>query len=169
MVELVQLPPEVFHALAAGDLDAAEQVAPIPLTPYFAGPEWRSSWQRRSRQVHEDPGVVGSIAHAIVDTALHLAVGRAGFHGRPDNDGVVEIAYAVDPAYQRRGYARAALEILLERAAGDPSVRTVRATIRPDNVASRNLVIQYGFVAVGEQWDDEDGLEIVFERPAPPM
>jgi RimJ/RimL family protein N-acetyltransferase len=169
VVELVQLPPEVFHALAAGDLDAAEQAAPIPLTPYFAGPEWRSSWQRRSRQVHEDAGVVGSIAHAIVDTALHLAVGRAGFHGRPDSDGVVEIAYAVDPAYQRRGYARAALEILLERAAGDPSVRTGRATIRPDNVASRNLVIQYGFVAVGEQWDDEDGLEIVFERPAPPM
>jgi RimJ/RimL family protein N-acetyltransferase len=166
VIELVQLPAAVFHALAVGDLAAAQEAAPIPLTQYFAGPEWRSSWQRRSRQLSGDAGVAAWIAHAIVDTALHLAVGRAGFHGRPDGNGLVEIAYAVDPAYQRRGYARAAVELLLDRAVGDPSVRTVRATIRPDNVASRNLVIQYGFLAVGEQCDEEDGLEIVFERPA---
>jgi len=45
-------------------------------------------------------------------------------------------------------------------------VHTVRASIRPDNVASRALVAQYGFVEVGEQWDDEDGLETVFEVSA---
>jgi [ribosomal protein S5]-alanine N-acetyltransferase len=45
-------------------------------------------------------------------------------------------------------------------------VRTVRASISPDNIASRRLVEQYGFVEVGEQWDDEDGLERVFEVDA---
>jgi hypothetical protein len=39
-------------------------------------------------------------------------------------------------------------------------------TISPDNVASAGLVAQYGFTEVGEQWDDEDGLEIVYERVA---
>jgi len=38
--------------------------------------------------------------------------------------------------------------------------------ISPDNLASRALVSQYGFVEVGEQWDDEDGLETIFEAPA---
>jgi hypothetical protein len=28
------------------------------------------------------------------------------------------------------------------------------------------LTSQYGFVRVGEQWDDEDGLEIVYETGA---
>lgn len=42
-------------------------------------------------------------------------------------------------------------------------MQTVRATISPDNEASRNLVLQYGFVEVGEQWDGEDGLETIFE------
>ena len=37
------------------------------------------------------------------------------------------------------------------------------ASIRPDNEASWTLVSQFGFVEVGEQWDDEDGLETVFE------
>ena len=37
-----------------------------------------------------------------------------------------------------------------------------RVSIRPDNIASYRLASQYGFVKVGEQWDDEDGLEIVY-------
>ena len=75
----------------------------------------------------------------------------------------MEIGYPVDPAYRRRGYARAALETLLQRAARDPQVRTARVSISPDNVASYQLAAQYGFVRVGEQWDDEDGLEIIYE------
>ena len=99
----------------------------------------------------------------IWDQRACLAVGRAGYHAPPDVSGTVEIGYAVDPAHRRRGYARAALEVLLARAAREPQVRRVRASIRPDNVASYRLASQYGFVKVGEQWDDEDGLEIVYE------
>jgi hypothetical protein len=39
----------------------------------------------------------------------------------------------------------------------------VRVSISPDNVASHRLASQYGFTEVGEQWDDEDGLEIIYE------
>jgi hypothetical protein len=38
-------------------------------------------------------------------------------------------------------------------------------TIRPDN-ASYQSAPQYGFTEVGEQWDDEDGLEIIYEAGA---
>jgi hypothetical protein len=38
--------------------------------------------------------------------------------------------------------------------------------VGPDNLASLALVGQYGFVKVGEQWDDEDGLEIILEVAA---
>ena len=39
----------------------------------------------------------------------------------------------------------------------------VRVSISPDNVASYRLASQYGFTEVGEQCDNEDGLEIVYE------
>ncbi len=162
----MQLSPPAIHALAAGDLAAANQAESIGLTPYFVGPEWRSVWRRRSRQIEDDPGSLGWITGVIVDAEEDIAVGRAGFHGPPDDGGMVEIGYAVDPAYRRQGYARAALVALLGRATREPDVRTVRATISPDNIASRRLVAQYGFVEVGEQWDDEDGLETIFEVPA---
>ena len=44
----------------------------------------------------------------------------------------------------------------------------VRASISPTNEASLATLRPFGFEAVGEQWDDEDGLELLFERPAGP-
>lgn len=125
-------------------------------------------WHRRSKQVEEDPASAAWVTGVIWDERRQVAVGWAGYHGPPDPSGMVEIGYAVDPAYRRRGYARAALEALLHRAAHEPQVRTVRVTISPDNVASYQLTSQYGFTEVGEQWDDEDGLEIIYEIDAKP-
>jgi RimJ/RimL family protein N-acetyltransferase len=165
-VRIVHLTGPTFKALATGDLVAANAVSPVPLTTYFAGPDWRGLWQLRSTQAEEDPTSVAWVTGAIWDEQRQLAVGRAGYHGPPDRSGMVEIGYAVDPVYRRRGYARAALEALLRRAAHEPQVRTVRVSISPDNLASYRLASQYGFSEVGQQWDDEDGLEIVYEVAA---
>lgn len=165
-VRIVQLTAPVFRALANGDLAAANAVSPVPLSAYFGGPEWRGVWQMRSEQVEEDLASAAWVTGVIWDERQKVAVGRAGYHGPPDPSGMVEIGYAVDPAYRRRGYARAALEALLQRAAREPQVRTVRVTISPDNAPSYQLASQYGFIEVGEQWDDEDGLEIIYEVDA---
>jgi RimJ/RimL family protein N-acetyltransferase len=165
-VRVVHLTAPVFGAMVIGDLTAANAASPVPLSAYFVGPEWRSVWQRRSKQVEADPASAAWVTGVIWDERHQVAVGRAGYHGPPDSSGTVEIGYAVDPAYRRRGYARAALEALLQRAAREPQVRTVRVTISPDNVASYRLASQYGFTKVGEQWDDQDGLEIIYELDA---
>jgi RimJ/RimL family protein N-acetyltransferase len=165
-VRIVQLPPAALDALAAGDLAAANAASPVPLSAWLAGPDCRGVWAMRSRQVRDDPASAAWVTGVVWDEERELAVGRAGFHGPPDAAGVVEVGYATDPAHRRRGCARAALESLLRRAAREPGVRAVRASIRPDNTPSRALVVRYGFVAIGEQVDDEDGPESVFELAA---
>ena len=164
-IHLAQLPVAAIDALAAGDLDTANRHSPVPLTRHFSS-DRQSLWKMRSAQLAAAPDDAGWITGAIVDTESGQAVGCAGFHGPPDSDGMVELGYSVDPLFRRRGYARTALELLLARAAREPDVRTVRATISPDNEASRNLVLQYGFEENGSQWDEEDGLEIIFEAAA---
>jgi RimJ/RimL family protein N-acetyltransferase len=164
-VEIVQLDPAALRGLADGDQAAAQPSSPVPLSPYLAGPDCRRVWQIRAEQVIEDPASAAWITGVVWDPERGLAVGRAGFHGPPDADGMVEVGYSIDPQFRRRGYARAALRALLARAAAEPDVRTFRATISPDNVASRDLVLAHGLVEVGEQWDDEDGLEIIYEVP----
>ncbi|MGY1661328.1 GNAT family N-acetyltransferase [Geodermatophilus sp. SYSU D00705] len=165
-VELVQLSPAALRALAGGDLTAAEASAPVPLSRYLAGPECRPVWAMRAAQVVADPPSADWVTRVVWDPDRRLAVGRAGFHGPPDAAGVVEVGYSIDPGHRRRGYARAALRALLDRAAADPCVTTVRASVAPGNVASRDLVLGSGFVAVGEQVDEVDGPEVVYEVAA---
>ena len=167
-VEVLQLDAGALRGLADGDLAAADRTSPVPLTPYLAGTECRGVWEVRARQILEDPPSAAWITGIVWDSDRRLAVGRAGYHGPPDDDGMVEVGYSIDPQVRRQGYARAALRALVGRAAREPGVTTVRATVSPDNTASRDLVLSEGFVAVGEQMDEEDGLEIVYERSMAP-
>lgn len=162
-VAILPLSAPTLHALAAGDLTAARTAAGLALPEVFVAEDWIGTWRFRSLQVREDPASAAWITGAVWDAAAARVVGKAGYHGPPDAAGMVEVGYAVVPELRRRGYARAALEVLLRRAAAEPEVRVVRASVRPDNVASLALIQQYGFVAVGEQDDEEDGLEIIHE------
>jgi ribosomal-protein-alanine N-acetyltransferase len=164
-VRILQLPGEAVLALAAGDLDAANQVSPIELTAWLVSPESLSTWAFRAKQVVETPVDIDWFTGLLIDVATDEIVGKAGFHAAPDADGMVEMGYGIDPAYRRRGYARAALTLLLQRAREEPDVHVLRATISPDNTASLGLIAQFPFVEVGEQWDEEDGLETIYELP----
>ena len=42
-------------------------------------------------------------------------------------------------------------------------VTRFRASVAPDNERSRNLILKLGFHQTGEQWDEVDGLELVYE------
>ncbi|GAA0527906.1 hypothetical protein GCM10010172_05560 [Paractinoplanes ferrugineus] len=158
----VKLSPNTLQSLIDGDLDAASASAGVPLTQYLVDEHWL--WRIRLEQIGRDPVSADWIARAAL--ADGVVVGHGGFHGPPDSEGVVEVAYSVDPAHRRRGYAKAMLRSLLARADADADVTAVRASIRPDNIGSRATIAGLGFRKIGEQWDPEDGLEDVFMRPA---
>jgi RimJ/RimL family protein N-acetyltransferase len=163
-IRFVQLSPEALAALIDGDLTAASAAAGTELSPYLVDEAWL--WRIRLAQIEADPASAEWIARAAVAEPEGVVVGHGGFHGPPDAQGVVEVAYSVAPDHRRKGYARAMLRSLLERADGDPRVSAVRASIRPDNLGSRATIAGFGFRKIGEQWDPEDGLEDVFLRPA---
>jgi ribosomal-protein-alanine N-acetyltransferase len=165
-VRFVELPSTALTALVDGDLPAASASAGVTLTEYFVTDQARRLWRRRVDQVAADPDSAQWIARAVVAEPDGVVIGHAGFHGPPDAAGMVEIGYSVAPDFRRQGYARAILAKLLHRAADEPAVTTVRATIRPDNAASLATISGFGFVKVGEQWDKQDGRELIFEVPA---
>lgn len=164
-VHVVPLDEAVFRALADGDLDAARGLTDVPLSGYLVELSPRRTWAMRAEQVSLGLAPADWVTGVVVDATTGQAVGLAGFHGPPDPDGLVEIGYSVDPAWRGRGVATAALRVLLDRAAAEPSVRTVRLSIAPGNTASERIAERAGFVRVGEQVDPDDGLELVWERP----
>src|SRR3954447_2186108 len=161
-VELVLLPAAALEALRVGDLRAARAAAGIELPPEFLDDE--RLWGLRLSQIADDPESAPWLVRAVV--AGGTVVGHAGFHGAPDDRGMAEVGYAILEEHRRRGHARAALRQLIAFAAAH-GVRVVRASVGPDNDASLALIRSEGFEHVGEQWDDEDGRELVFELPLP--
>ena len=161
-LHLVPLSVTTMRALVDGDLPTAFATTGVTATPYLVDHAWL--WRIRLEQVARDPVALDWIARLAV-TPDGTVVGLVGFHGPPDERGMVEVAYGVDPLLRRRGYARALLDIALHWAADEPAVEVVRASISPDNEASLATIRRFGFEPVGEQWDEVDGLELLFERP----
>lgn len=87
-----------------------------------------------------------------------VVVGQCGFKGPPSSDGIVEIAYAVHPDHQCRGYATEAAEALVAYAFTNGDVSAVRAHTLPETNASTRVLTKCGFQHVGEVMDPDDGL-----------
>nr|WP_073763225.1 GNAT family N-acetyltransferase [Streptomyces sp. CB02923] len=80
------------------------------------------------------------------------AVGSICFHGPPDDEGTVEIGYALCPPARGAGWATEATRLLADWAAGRPEVRTVLALTEPANVPSRRVLERAGFVPSGDRY-----------------
>lgn len=160
---LVQMPQPFMEALSKGDLATAQDLAVYGVSQYLISSECRSKWSRRCAQIAADATDAPWLTRFIICTETSAAMGRAGFHGPPDSNGVVEVGYAIDPLHRRRGHARAAVEIMLDVARNHQSVRKVRAAVQRNNVPSRSLIDKFGFQKDGDQWDEEDGFETIFE------
>jgi ribosomal-protein-alanine N-acetyltransferase len=94
---------------------------------------------------------------SLVHRGTGVAVGSCGFKGPPAADGVVEIAYGVDPDHQGKGYATEAAEALVVFAFGRSAVRVVRAHTLPQANASTRVLTKCGFRFIGEVIDPDDG------------
>jgi [ribosomal protein S5]-alanine N-acetyltransferase len=154
---LVPLTAESIRALAAHPEEPLVQEG-------LAGLVWPEDDLRvlryRAEALTADPEAWPWLLHAVLDEAGEL-VGRIGCHA-PPHDGRVEVGYYVRPDARGRGVATAVLAAFTAWLQ-DRGVGTVVLAIRPDNTASLRIARAAGFVQVGEQWDEEDGLELVLE------
>src|SRR4051794_25395894 len=163
-LELVSLTPPLLRAVASGDVAA---VARELHAAVGAGWEGGVPAVHRIRQLAADPSQQPWLVRAMIASTPRRVVGSIGFHAPPDDRGRVEIGYDVVVAERRRGYAREAVHGLLDWAWATGRARTCVASVSPENAASLALVQAFSFRRVGEQIDEVDGLEWVFERALP--
>ncbi len=163
-LRLIALPGPVVAEVLAGEPGAFLEHVGVGYAAEWPS-EDRHVLELRRRQIGE--GVDHRwLLRAVVTRADPTMVGRIGFHGPPDPNGMVEIGYKVDPAHRRLGFGFECAERLIAAAEQLPQVTVVRASIAPDNAPSLRIAARLGFQRVGEQIDEIDGLELVFERNA---
>lgn len=91
-------------------------------------------------------------------------VGSIVFHGKPGHDGIVEVAYGVEEASQRQGYATEAVAACVSWALAQDGVRAVRATTFAWHHPSLRVIANVGMTRIGVREHETMGEMVVFER-----
>ena len=117
----------------------------------------------RVPQVKVDPSVNRWFVRYIVLKESQEVIGSTSFHGIPDADGMMEIGLGIEEAFHNKGYAREALAGMWKWVCAFPEVKTLRYTVSPDNLASIAVINYFGFEYKGQQIDEEDGPENIYE------
>lgn len=94
----------------------------------------------------------------FVEPRASTLVGLGGFKGAPSSDGVVEIGYAIAPAFRGQGLATDAVQQMLQRAFDAASVRAVDAHTLGQINPSTRVLEKSGFRRIGETSDPDEGL-----------
>ncbi|HEV8698531.1 MAG TPA: GNAT family protein [Candidatus Limnocylindrales bacterium] len=100
----------------------------------------------------------GSWWFTIVPEPDIRPVGHLGiFHSEWQGEHISEAGWSMLPAHQGKGYASAALKLLLERAAADGRWGAIHAFPGVTNAPSNALCRRFGFALVGEGTVDYGG------------
>jgi ribosomal-protein-alanine N-acetyltransferase len=98
--------------------------------------------------LQHDPKSFPWMLWIIVSKNGKTVIGDAGFKGRPDKNGVVEIGYALLPAYRGKGYMQEAATALVAWAFQQPHVKKLIAECDVTNVASMKVLQHLGMQEV---------------------
>jgi ribosomal-protein-alanine N-acetyltransferase len=165
-IELYPMTPAFLEATLDGRVEDASELLGIELPADFPREHDRRFFALRLRQMREDARFEEWSPFAVVLEGR--MIGHAGYHGPPgvntkQNPDAVEVGYTIEPEYRRRGYATAAATELIRRAE-EKGIHHIIACSSPGNEPSLAIIRALGFIQTGEAMDDEDGLELVFER-----
>lgn len=117
----------------------------------------------RVPQVKADPSTNKWFVRSIVLKESLEIIGSTSFHGVPDVNGMMEIGIGLDEKFWGNGYAKEALLGMWKWVVTQPGVSILRYTVSPTNIASVKIIQGFGFTHIGQQIDEEDGPEDVYE------
>jgi RimJ/RimL family protein N-acetyltransferase len=173
MHEVIETQRLELHLLTLGELDAVASGDANGLATRISAkvsPEWvdevRGLAAFRAQQLRERPQDEPWLLRAIVTAhpaASRHAIGYLNFHSGPDEHGMIEIGYTLLPEARGQGYAIEAVRGAFGWATREFGIRHFRASVAPGNERSENLIRKLGFLQTGQQWDERDGLELVYE------
>lgn len=150
-------------ALAADPTDPKVLAGKTFTNPYKVLGQEPSPVRYRIPQVEVDPELNKWFIRWVIEKETNEIVGSISFHGPPDETGMIEVGLGIAAEKQGRGYAKEALLGFWSWALTQEDVHIFRYTVSADNLASMAIIKFFEFTHVGQQIDEEDGPEEIFE------
>ncbi|MCC6558654.1 MAG: GNAT family N-acetyltransferase [Polyangiaceae bacterium] len=165
-LELVPITVPLVEALLLNRRADAEAAAGAPLPEAWPGRTLvEQAFSASLERIRADPETrLWGDRVMIAREGRRRVIGSVVFHGAPDGEGLVEVAYGVEQSSQMKGYATEATLASVEWALAQPRVRAVRATTPPWHTASRRVLEKCGLVVVGSRDSEMLGELLEYER-----
>jgi RimJ/RimL family protein N-acetyltransferase len=161
---------ELHHISAEGIISLFEEKSDLIaidgrglLNPYGVLSEDEGPLAWRVPQVKNDPSTNKWFLRFIVYKENKEIIGSLSFHGIPDENGMIEIGLGLVEKYRGQGLAQEALTAIWTWVCTQPAVKILRYTVSPTNAPSVAIIKKFDFTHVGQQMDEIDGPEDIYE------
>jgi [ribosomal protein S5]-alanine N-acetyltransferase len=152
-LELVPMTLAIAEAVILGNRHEAERHLGAPLPESWPGRALiERAFSVSLAAIRADPArTLWGDRVMISRHGARRVLGSVVFHGAPDHEGTVEVAYGVEQDSQQQGYATEGTRVSVEWALEHPGVRRVRATTPSWHTPSRRVLEKCGFALVGSR------------------
>lgn len=117
----------------------------------------QEAMQPSYQHLKSHPEILGWWTYLFVHKPDRTLIGLGGFKGPVNEEGMVELGYAIAPAYRRRGLAIEATRGMIKYAFQHPGIRRVDAHTLPEKNASTGVLEKAGMKFIGPVNDPDDG------------
>jgi RimJ/RimL family protein N-acetyltransferase len=161
---LQTLPADFYYQLDSGEVPNWEKLGVS--NPYKHLEVGNSPIKHRIPRIEKDPSFIEIGLLIASEKSSGEIIGSSGFHDFPDSEGVIEIGFGVVAEQRNKGFGMEILFSMWSMILETQPVKIFRYTVSPNNLPSMHIINKLDFNLVGEQIDEEDGLELIYEKAA---
>jgi len=136
-------------------MDAISNGTLSRISEYYHNEEWPENDLKEAFPVFiellKENGNDGFNMWLIVEKENNQIIGSAGYIGKPDNDGIVEIGFGIIPSKREKRFCHESIEALLKWGLNHDGVKNIIAQCDKSNIASRKTLEKLGFEYIGEK------------------
>jgi RimJ/RimL family protein N-acetyltransferase len=153
-LELIPCDEDLLRILIS-DKSAFEKLLNIKIPEKFT--DYGLAPLRYAMEKLTDPTESGWWTYLPVQMETNLLIGTCGYKGKPDHQGMVEIAYEVINPLRQKGFGREIASSLIMNAFNNPFVKIVRAHTSPDENPSVKILKSCNLKFTDIHFDPEEG------------
>lgn len=161
MIETANLrivPCELQHFEAIlGDVNQLEPMLGVRVAEGWLKLQFPGTMEFSYEYLRTNPAALGWWMYLFIHAADEALIGSGGFTGLPDENGMVEIGYAIIPAYRNRGLATEAAQGLVDHAFSQSQIGMVDAHTLPEINPSTSVLEKIGMKKIGTAQDPDEG------------
>ena len=146
-----------LNALIQGEQALADLIGVELAENWLVFPETIDFIPLSLQMLESDPQILRWGMHLFLKKDENKIIGNGGFKGLPNDEGMVEIGYAISPLYENQGLGTEAARGMIDYAFSWGAVRMVDAhTLAAEN-ASVKVLQKCGMTRIAEKHDPDDG------------